>query len=105
MNSFISTGSPSDETIYNTTVPLDTAGVLKNWSSYSLDSPLQMNLNQTGGTPAVTHDPRDPYHVEVTVYNDPGLSPLFSLVDAYNWEGGRGKRCDFWKSIGYKVPG
>jgi len=26
------------------------------------------------------------------------------LVDALEWEGGRGARCDFWRSMGEKVP-
>lgn len=28
----------------------------------------------------------------------------FSLVNAYTWEGGRGVRCDFWRSMAGIVP-
>lgn len=38
------------------------------------------------------------------LYEEPGLLSNFSLVDAYSWEGGRGKRCEFWKSMGEIVP-
>lgn len=37
-------------------------------------------------------------------YTGPGLMPNFSLVDGYTWEGGRGQRCDFWRSVADIVP-
>ncbi|KAH7348201.1 Alpha/Beta hydrolase protein [Pyrenochaeta sp. MPI-SDFR-AT-0127] len=59
-----------------------------------------VNLNITGGTPyqAVTQ------FGTVTQFQNPGIQNAFPLVDAYSWEGGRGKRCEFWRGIADKVP-
>ena len=40
----------------------------------------------------------------VTVMVGPTLRNDISLVNAYTWEGGRGYRCDFWRSVGPIVP-
>jgi hypothetical protein len=42
--------------------------------------------------------------LNTTYYVGEGLEPAFSVVDARSWEGGRGVRCDFWRSIGAFVP-
>jgi hypothetical protein len=63
-----------------------------------------MNLNQTGGNLTAGTDLADPYHIDIETYVEPGLVPNFTVVNAYDWEGGRGARCDFWKSIGAIVP-
>ncbi|KAL8753249.1 MAG: hypothetical protein Q9199_005181 [Rusavskia elegans] len=79
-----------------------------NWPPYSLAAPYQVNFNQSGG---VTFDasayPGTPrLQLEnVTQFSDPGLRNDFSLVNAYTWEGGRGMRCDFWRSVARIVPG
>jgi len=56
---------------------------------------------QTGGTPiqypATTG-------VNLTVSGNPGLHNDISLVNAWTWEGGRGYRCEFWRSVGPIVP-
>lgn len=39
-----------------------------------------------------------------TEYMEPGLKNDFTLVNAYSWEGGRGSRGDFWRSIGVSMP-
>lgn len=36
--------------------------------------------------------------------DDPRLEDQASAGDAYTWEGGRGFRCDFWRSVGELVP-
>lgn len=61
-----------------------------------------INLNQTGGVPGTTPIPPvgGPYPANV----QPGLVNDFSLENGYTWEGGRGQRCDFWKSVAAKVP-
>ncbi|KAK6343182.1 hypothetical protein TWF718_008554 [Orbilia javanica] len=58
------------------------------------------NLNQTGGVPGMTPIPPvgAPYPANV----QPGLIGDFSLKNAYTWEGGRGWRCQFWKSVAAK---
>jgi hypothetical protein len=63
------------------------------------------NLNETGGTlisvPAVAFAGN---LISWTEHVGPGLMNDFSVVDAGSWEGGRGARCDFWRSIGKVVP-
>ena len=61
--------------------------------AWSLAAPLQLNLNQTGGTAP-----------NITEFEEPGLVNDFEIVDAYTWEGGRGMRCDLWRSVGSVVP-
>lgn len=89
-------------------------GPLGQWPEFSLARPLMMNFNQTGGTPyestAVQVRNDGPLTVvgdkdrNVTLHSKPGLRNDFRVVDAYAWEGGRGARCDFWRSIGPIVP-
>ncbi|KIW70149.1 hypothetical protein PV04_02449 [Phialophora macrospora] len=73
-----------------------------NWPPFKIYSPYQINLNVTGGTPFafnLTYLPRN-----LTEYGQPGLLNNFTLVNAYDWEAGRGYRCDFWRSVGSIVP-
>lgn len=42
--------------------------------------------------------------VNVTQFRGPGLSNNFTLADAYAWEGGRGRRCEFWRELSPYVP-
>ncbi|KAH8689520.1 putative carboxylesterase [Talaromyces proteolyticus] len=104
INSFVVTGTPTTQGVYNSTVPSDTANLLGSWPAYSREKPVQANLNQTGGILTTGTDPRDPFDYQIQMYVNPGLQPKFDLVDAYTWEGGRGARCDFWKTVGTKVP-
>ncbi|KAF2280548.1 alpha/beta-hydrolase [Westerdykella ornata] len=58
-----------------------------------------MNLNTTGGMP---------YEVEtqfgvVTQFKEPGLRKYIMPVNAWTWEGGRGKRCEVWKALADKI--
>lgn len=70
--------------------------------AFSIAHPYQLNLNQSGGLPfsamPLTLGPN------ITEFKEPGLKNDFSRVNAYTWEGGRGTRCDFWRSIGSIVP-
>ena len=72
------------------------------WPQFDVYNPVQINLNQTGGTPTEI----DPGLGEqnITVFTGPGLTNDFTLVNAYEWEAGRGYRCDFWRSVGAIVP-
>ena len=74
-----------------------------NWPVYSKAAPYQLNLNETGGTPFVTQ-PLGPTGGNATEFEDPGMKNAFDVVNAYTWEGGRGRRCDFWRSVGSMVP-
>jgi hypothetical protein len=60
-----------------------------------------LNLNATGGTPNFVNVTTDLYY---NVYSDPGVRNFITLADADKWEGGRGKRCEFWESVAEKVP-
>lgn len=71
--------------------------------AWSLAAPLQLNLNQTGGT-AYSSTSFDAKQPNITAFEEPGLMNSFEIVDAYTWEGGRGVRCDFWRSVGAIVP-
>ena len=73
------------------------------WPDFSVARPLQLNLNTTGGEEysAFSFAPTAP---NVTQTRDPGLKNDFQLVNAFEWEGGRGRRCDFWRSIASIVP-
>ena len=60
-----------------------------------------MNLNTTAGTP---YEATTQFGVKVTQFKEPGLRNNFGVVGAWDWEGGRGKRCEFWKSMAEKIP-
>ncbi|KAL8898315.1 MAG: hypothetical protein Q9207_006774 [Kuettlingeria erythrocarpa] len=75
------------------------------WPPYTLAAPYQLNLNQSGGTPfEAPAYPGVTALDNVTQFSDPGLRNDFTLVNAYTWEGGRGMRCDFWRSVARILP-
>ena len=79
------------------------ANPIANWPAYTVANPHQINLNETGGQPysAPGFSNSAP---NITQFANPGLRNVFQLVDAYSWEGGRGARCDFWRSVAAIVP-
>jgi hypothetical protein len=84
----------------NPTIPSEAAAA--NWPEWVAGPAAKMlNLNVTGGTPyqAITL-----FGATVTQFMEPGLENNFTIAPAYPWEGDRGKRCDFWKSIATQVP-
>ncbi|KAJ5849585.1 hypothetical protein N7455_009441 [Penicillium solitum] len=84
----------------NSTVP---EGVNRDisWPRWNRSSPLLMNLNTTGGT--MVYD-KVTDHLSYWLQEGHGVTNDFSLADASKWEGGRGKRCEFWRSVGHRVP-
>jgi hypothetical protein len=73
------------------------------WPAFSIASPNQLNLNQTGGAAAVgAMDVYSP--VYTTYFTGPELKATYSLDDAYTWEEGMGDRCDLWRSLAPLVP-
>jgi hypothetical protein len=70
------------------------------WPPFTIYAPYQINLNETGGMPFSTPS----IGGNVTEYEEPGMTNEITLVNAYTWEGGRGYRCDFWRSMGIIVP-
>jgi carboxylesterase type B len=69
------------------------------WPEFSNASPYQLNLNQTGGT-LITENAT----VTTEYLTGDSLRNNFTLANAYTWESGRGSRCDFWRSVGVKIP-
>ena len=67
---------------------------------WTLTNPQQINLNQTGGTPYTSNQ----FGFDVVQYMQPGLRNNITAANAYTWEGGRGQRCDFWKTMSPNVP-
>ncbi|KAI0897137.1 putative carboxylesterase [Annulohypoxylon nitens] len=84
----------------NATVPIGMYGNI-DWPEFSLQSPVQMNLNTTGGNvTTVTVPPYLSYYVREGF----GIVNTFNLSDAFTWEGGRGERCEFWRVVSERVP-
>ncbi|KAK3716386.1 hypothetical protein LTR37_006536 [Vermiconidia calcicola] len=79
------------------------ANAASTWPPFDIYAPYQINLNQTGGTEISTDTGIG--EGNSTIYVSPGLQNDFTLANAYTWEGGRGYRCDFWRSVGAIVPG
>lgn len=85
---------------YNNGSVSESNSVLSNWPPFSNYNPYQVDLNQTGGSTTTT-----PFQgVNLTTQTGQGAMNDFRLVNAYTWEGGRGIRCDFWRSMGELVP-
>ena len=61
------------------------------WPSFSIQSPLQMNLNITCVTPFPFN--LSYIHASLTEYGQPGLMNNFTLVNTYDSEAGRG--CEY----------
>lgn len=73
-----------------------------NWPEFDIYAPYQIDLNQTGGR-EIEYDATGS-GTDTRIYVGRGLENDFTSVNAYTWEGGRGYRCDFWKSVGVLVP-
>ena len=84
----------------NATAPADCRGNLA-WPTFSLDEPWQMDLNTTGGTLKLHVETE---HLKYWIRQGPGIVNVFRLVDAYGWEGGRGRRCTWWRAVAGRVP-
>jgi carboxylesterase type B len=89
--------------VANSTVPVaDGYGATNiKWPQWDEKKPVLLNLNATGGVANFVKATEDLYY---NVYSDPGVSNVITLADADKWEGGRGKRCEFWEDMASKVP-
>ena len=101
---FITSSNPSiPADIANGVDSTSTTNPASNWPPWNLTKPYQINLNETGGTPfesaTFATDVGD-----ITEFDGPSLKNNIELVNAHTWEGGRGARCDFWRSVGPIVP-
>ncbi|KAI1772336.1 Alpha/Beta hydrolase protein [Hypoxylon cercidicola] len=76
------------------------------WGGETVGYYSMLNLNMTGGMPVTQSMAFDGMEIEVTSYvesTNSSSSPLeavFEVVDAWSWEGGRGKRCQLWAELG-----
>ncbi|KAI1097938.1 putative carboxylesterase [Jackrogersella minutella] len=84
----------------NATVPVGMYGNI-DWPEFTLENPVQMNLNTTGGNVSITTVP--PY-LSYYVRGGVGIVNNFNLTDSFTWEGGRGERCLFWRTVAERVP-
>ncbi|KAI8943494.1 hypothetical protein NX059_001496 [Plenodomus lindquistii] len=89
--------------VANSTVPAAAGygGQMIQWPQWNEQKPVLLNLNATGGVATFVETTEN---LKYNVYSDPGVSNQINLADASAWEGGRGKRCDFWKELAAKVP-
>lgn len=76
------------------------ASGVTNWPQFSLYNPYMVDLNQTGGSFTTST------YAGISVLTQTGQGAVndFEVVNAYTWEGGRGTRCDFWRSMAEIVP-
>ncbi len=72
-----------------------------NWPTWMDANPMHLNLNTSGGTPYTALAPNG---ATVVQFKMPGLRNNFTLANALEWEGGRGRRCQLWKSLSPFVP-
>ncbi|KAF2710840.1 alpha/beta-hydrolase [Pleomassaria siparia CBS 279.74] len=84
----------------NATVPVGHGGNVQ-WPQWSEAKPRLLSLNTTGGTRQYRYTTED---LNYYVYVEPGVTNVFKVADAAKWEGGRGDRCKWWKSMAAKVP-
>ncbi|KAK4502914.1 hypothetical protein PRZ48_006341 [Zasmidium cellare] len=82
-------------------VSSDVRGAAVNWPPFSIYAPYQVDFNTTCGIERIA-DGGDSSRLYYC--SGPGTNNDFRLVNAYTWEGGRGVRCDFWRSMGELVP-
>jgi len=78
------------------------SNAVSNWPAWTGGpNPSLINVNQSGGVPYLTTHGSG---FQVWQYANPGLRNNFTLVDATSFEGGRGQRCEFWKTLASKIP-
>ncbi|KAF7929047.1 hypothetical protein BELL_0312g00060 [Botrytis elliptica] len=81
------------------------AGVWPLWKTDGYGAYQMLKLNMTGGQPTeVVWTAADGLSLNLTESTGSGLEADLAIVNAYDWEGGRGARCDFWAEIGSEVP-
>lgn len=85
LSNLIANGISTDNETYNP---------VTDWPQYRLTRPTLLNFNTTCAETQAVGD------LVYCVGNPMALR----LADAYEWEGGRGRRCDFWKEMGERVP-
>lgn len=76
---------------------------LAQWPTWQLNSDREMvNWNQTGGEQSQANIVQGA--PKVALYVGKWLRNWLSVQDAWDWEDGRGERCEFWRNLGSKGP-
>lgn len=84
----------------NSTVPEGEDGLIS-WPAWDKAFPVLMDLNTTGGSKVFD---KVTERLSYWLRDGPGVTNIFKLANATAWEGGRGERCEFWRSVGPHVP-
>ncbi|KAI9641370.1 hypothetical protein NHQ30_010172 [Ciborinia camelliae] len=82
-------------------------GVWPRWSAhgYAEERYRMLKLNMTGGAETtIVWTGADGSTVDVKENTGVDVTADWDVVDAWDWEGGRGKRCEFWAGVGSEVP-
>ena len=81
---------------------------VSSWPPFTVYQPMQVDLNTTCQYSAIASKPLDGFglgfFLDHKFCGSAGDRNSFRLVNAYEWEGGRGMRCDFWRAMGELVP-
>lgn len=84
------------------------AGTWPQWSTdaNSSEKYRTLNLNMTGGegTKILWTSSDGNVKFNITQNTGSGIRANLKVVDAWDWEGGRGARCALWAEIGNEVP-
>ncbi|KAH7069572.1 hypothetical protein BKA63DRAFT_85008 [Paraphoma chrysanthemicola] len=99
---FVKMGTPS----FSSNIVSSRSESLENWPTFTAPHYKMVNSNQTGGKKVPVNSTLDPrlHGICASWYIGPGLRNSFETVNGRGWEGGRGLRCDFWRSIAGKAP-
>lgn len=101
---FVKTGNPSvGDAVANGAGSADPGAPhpASDWPVWSTQTPNLMNLNITGGVP---YDAPTLWGTVVTQFAEPGLKNAITLASSDTWEGGRGARCDVYRSLARSIP-
>jgi hypothetical protein len=79
----------------------ESSNAANDWPMFKGEHPVLLDANITGGTP-ITVSPFG--GINVTELVQPRLSNDFRLANAFDWEAGRGRRCEFLRSMAMKIP-
>lgn len=98
LGNFIVNDNPSISNEYANGISTNNTAesVASNWPPYSIYNPQLMDFNITC--------PETMTVSNLLYCGGKDARNQFRLADAYTWEGGRGRRCDFWKQMGALVP-
>ncbi|KAI0112061.1 Alpha/Beta hydrolase protein [Nemania sp. FL0031] len=85
----------------NASVPVVGNSTNIDWPQFTRGNPVHMNLNTTGGDISLlTVTDQLAYYIR----SGAGVVNTFNLANSFSWEGDRGNRCDFWRSVSPRVP-